>query len=97
MCDQTSEKVDALEAKFRARPKKQIYPYWGFLEKFFTNVGHPQRDYETRHKKIPHIEKVNKFIRQCEEPPQKYRIPSGDEEHFFRCLSVFFLVVERGV
>lgn len=97
MCDQTSEKVDALEAKFRARRKKTDIPYWDFFEKFFINVGHPHRDYETSEKKVPHIEKVNKFIHQCEEPPQQYRIHSGDEEHFFECLSMFFLVVERGV
>ena len=94
MCDQTSEKVDLLEAKFRAhsfsdkvlsltpRGLFSALTLWGFLEKFFINVGHPHRDYETRNKKVPHIGKLAKSYTNVRNPPILTEFTQGTRSIF---------------
>ena len=95
MCDQTSEKVDLLEAKFRAHSFSDIglsltprglfstLTLWGFLEKFFINVGHPQKDYESRDKKVPHIGTFAKSYTNVRNPPISTEFHQGTRSIFF--------------
>ena len=90
MCDQTSEKVGLLEAKFRARPKRTDIPYWRYFEKFFNNVGHPNRDYETRDRKVPHIGRLAKSYTNVRNPPNSTEFHLGMRSTFSSVCQCFF-------